>query len=57
MVVHDKVTSHQVDAVFDRAVAADNKRIEDQPQGFLRQTRPVIAHFDLYFLLAGSRAF
>src|SRR2546421_11625106 len=56
VVMHDKITSHQMNSVFDRAVAPNHKGIENQSQGFLRQTGPIITELDLDFLLSGSGA-
>src|SRR5438105_3913371 len=44
MMVDDKVTSHQVDAIFHGAVGAHHKRIENQTQRFLGQAGAVIAN-------------
>ena len=49
--VDNEVAGHQVNSIFDGAIAADHERIEDEPQSFLRQTWPVVAHLDFDLLL------
>src|SRR5260221_6209157 len=43
VMMDDEKTGHQVDAVFGRRPALHDKRITDDPQCLLRQSRPVVA--------------
>lgn len=42
VVMNDKIAGHQTDAEFHRAVAANDKRIENQAQRFFRKARAVV---------------
>src|SRR5437899_5143450 len=55
MMVHNEITSHQMNAIFHRTIASHDKRIEYQPQCFFWQARSVIAELHLNGIFAGGR--
>ena len=55
MMVHNKIARHQMDAVFHRGITPYHKRIKNQTQGFLRQTRAIVADLALRYSADAAR--
>ena len=56
VVVNNKRAGHQVNPVFGRGVAANNKWVKDQSKGFLGQAGAVVTDLDLDFGFVRTRA-